>query len=581
VSVNVGRPRDVPWRGRTVHTGVWKRSVPGPRMVRRLNIDGDGQGDTVGHGGPDRAVLVYQLASYEHWQRHFDRNDFEYGQFGENFTVDGLPDDEVCIGDRYAIGDALFEVSQPRVTCYRVGLRLDEPQMPALLVSHHRPGFYLRVLREGLVEAGDPVIKVHADTERMTVADIDALLYLPGHDRQLVVRALRIGSLSPGWKASFEALSATEDDAPGNPGQSQVVDSTPRAWEGFRPVRVARILPETDAVVSLELTSIDGSPLPAPAPGQSVAFRLDLDDGQPPIPRSYSLSGAPDEPHYRVSVKREPHGRGSGFIHDRVRVGQVLEMSAPRGRFTLDRSDAPLLLVSAGIGATPVLAMLHDLAAAGSARDVWWVHSARNRCEHAFANEVADLLDHLAASRRLICYSSPAPTDVLGTDYTHRGRITADLIMGIGPPADAQAYVCGPRSFMDEIRDALEVAGLDSQRIHVELFGATAVVTPGIATATTTAPHQPTGDAGLGPTISFARSGLSVAWRHDFGSLLELAEACDVPTRWSCRSGVCRSCESGLLAGDVAYDPDPVDPAVPGSVLLCCAVPCSDITLDL
>ena len=140
VSVNVGMPKDVPWQGRTVRTGIFKSPVTGPAMVRRLNIDGDGQGDTHGHGGEQRAVFVYQLQSYEHWEEYFNRKDFSYGQFGENFTVNGLADEDVCIGDRYRIGEAEFEVTQPRVTCYRVGMRLGEPELPALLVSHRRPG---------------------------------------------------------------------------------------------------------------------------------------------------------------------------------------------------------------------------------------------------------------------------------------------------------------------------------------------------------------------------------------------------------------------------------------------------------
>ena len=151
LSVNVGMPRDVEWEGRTVHTAIWKDPVEGRRMVRRLNVDGDGQGDLNGHGGVNRAVFVYQIESHRYWQKFLGRDDFTYGQFGENFTVEGLGDDEVCIGDRYRIGSALFEVSQPRVTCYRVGIRMAEPQMPSLLVAHHRPGFYFRVLEEGEV----------------------------------------------------------------------------------------------------------------------------------------------------------------------------------------------------------------------------------------------------------------------------------------------------------------------------------------------------------------------------------------------------------------------------------------------
>src|SRR5579872_2599935 len=206
VSVNVGLPKDVAWQGKTVYTGVWKNPVPGPAMARRLNIDGDGQGDLAGHGGEQRAVMVYQIDSYRHWQQHFGRDDFGYGQFGENLTVDGLPDDEVCIGDRYRIGEAEFEVTQPRVTCYRVGLRLGQPDMAALLVSHHRPGFYMRVLTEGRIQAGDQIVKTAAGPHALSVADIDALLYLPGRDLAKVRLATDIPALSPGWQESFHEM---------------------------------------------------------------------------------------------------------------------------------------------------------------------------------------------------------------------------------------------------------------------------------------------------------------------------------------------------------------------------------------
>ena len=201
VSVNVGQPREITWQGQTVFTGIWKEPVDGPRTVRRLNVDGDGQGDLNGHGGEQRAVYVYQLDSYRYWQDQMHRDDFTFGQFGENFTVEGLGDDEVCIGDRYRIGSALFEVTQPRVTCYRVGIRMDEPRMAALLVAHGRPGFYLRVLEEGDVRAGDDVMKIATGPEAMTVAELNALLYLAGHhDVDQLRRALRIPALSPGWQ---------------------------------------------------------------------------------------------------------------------------------------------------------------------------------------------------------------------------------------------------------------------------------------------------------------------------------------------------------------------------------------------
>jgi MOSC domain-containing protein YiiM len=181
LSLNARLPRDVAWQGRTVHTAVWKEPVQGRRLVRRLNIDGDGQGDLAGHGGEHRAVFVYQIESYRYWQSHLGRTDFTYGEFGENFTVEGLSDDEVCIGDHYRIGSALFEVTQPRVTCYRIGIRMNEPQMAALLVSHDRPGFYFRVLEKGEVKAGDGIVRVKQGPEDMTVAEVNALLYKPGH----------------------------------------------------------------------------------------------------------------------------------------------------------------------------------------------------------------------------------------------------------------------------------------------------------------------------------------------------------------------------------------------------------------
>src|SRR6476620_12410555 len=141
LSVVAGSLKKKEWKGKTVYTAVWKDAVRGRRKVGKLNIDGDGQGDLQGHGGEHRAVLVYQIDSYRYWEKQLGRRDFVFGQFGENFTVEGLPDDEVCIGDRYRIGSALFEVTQSRVTCYRVGIRMDDPRIPALLVSHRRPGF--------------------------------------------------------------------------------------------------------------------------------------------------------------------------------------------------------------------------------------------------------------------------------------------------------------------------------------------------------------------------------------------------------------------------------------------------------
>ncbi len=259
LSVNVGVPRDVEWEGRTIHTGIWKAPVGGRRMVRRLNVDGDGQGDVEGHGGVNRAVFVYQIESYRYWQQFLGRDDFTYGQFGENFTVDGLADDEVCIGDRYQIGSALFEVSQPRVTCYRLGIRMSEPSMPSLLVAHRRPGFYLRVLEEGEVGAGDAIERIERGPEGLTVAEVDGLLYLPGHPRRDLIRALRIPALSKGWQGSFrELLERAPDGGRAEP-----------AWAGMRPMRVVAIDRESTTVISVRLCRSTAILRALPDPGSS------------------------------------------------------------------------------------------------------------------------------------------------------------------------------------------------------------------------------------------------------------------------------------------------------------------------
>ncbi|MBT2224744.1 MOSC and FAD-binding oxidoreductase domain-containing protein [Nonomuraea sp. NEAU-A123] len=583
LAINVGLPQDVSWHGRTVHTGVWKRPVTGPRMVRRLNIDGDGQGDLDGHGGEQRAVLVYQIDSYRYWQEQFGRDDFTFGQFGENFTVDGLPDDEVCVGDRYRIGEAVFEVTQPRVTCYRVGLRMGEPRLPALLVSHRRPGFYLRVLTEGRVEAGQEIVKIASGPEGMTVAEIDALLYLPGHSRERVARALRVPALSPGWQASFRALLDQPDGEPaGNAGLTPAsAGGPPPAWEGFRPLRVARIDAESRSVFSLTLAAVDGTPLPSALPGQFLTVRLRPDGGGPPLIRSYSLSGPPDADAYRISVKQEPHGAASAYLRAHLRVGDVLDFAAPRGAFTLEAGDAPVLLVSAGIGATPVLAMLHALVAARSAREVWWLYGTRDGTEHPFAQESRDLLARLPNAHRHICYSHPAPGDRQGVDYQTAGRLSLGLLSGVGAPRAAQAYLCGPPAFMDELPAALASSDLAPAGVHTEIFGTGPALNPGMTSVPARPVHPPAGPPGTGPRISFARSGLTVEWDPAYASLLELAEACDVPTRWSCRTGVCHSCESGLLSGSVDYSPEPVDAPAQDNVLICCSQPRDELVLDL
>jgi ferredoxin-NADP reductase/MOSC domain-containing protein YiiM len=524
--------------------------------------------------------MVYQMDSYRYWEGLLGRRDFTLGQFSENFSVTELPDDQVCIGDRYRIGSALFEVTQPRVTCYRLGIRMGEPSMAALLVSHHRPGFYMRVLEEGDVGAGDEIVKVADGPERITVAEVDGLLYLPKPSHDRLTQALRVPALSAGWKTSLQALAEQGGPQMGNAGLRESIEPPP-AWPGFRAMRVSRTAPETNSVVSLSLQPADGASLPSALPGQFLVLRLRTKPDGPILLRNYSMSGSPGSTEYRVSVKREAGGVVSSYLHDQIREGDVLEVSAPRGGFTLRPGDAPVVLLSAGIGATPVLAMLHALSAAGSLREVWWIYGARNRAEHPFARESRGLVEAMANGRRHVVYSKPGVDDQLGVDYDSVGHVDLALLEHIGVPRNADFYLCGPEPFLRQLTQSLKTWITDITRIYQEVFGAEPPITPGIAAYSYRPVHPPHGKPGNGPRVSFARSGLTVPWDSRFSNLLELAEACDVPVRWSCRTGVCHTCECGLIGGKVQYQPDPLSAPAEGNLLVCCSTPVEEIQIDL
>jgi ferredoxin-NADP reductase/MOSC domain-containing protein YiiM len=409
-SVNVGLPRDVAWQGKTVHAAVWKAPVEGPRMVRRLNIDGDGQADLAGHGGEHWAVFVYQVDSYRYWQDRLRRNDFAYGQFDENFTVEGLSDAEVCIGDQYRIGGALLEVTQPRVGRRTGGRRRD---------------------RAGRVRG-------RADD----VFEINALLYMSGHPRDQLERALRIPALSTGWRRSFEALLTQERKGgltTGNAGLT-AASGPPPAWRRFRPLRVSRKVRDSANVISLRLEPTDGHPIAPALPGQFVVLRFGP-ASMPALMRSYSLSGEPDAASYRVSIKREVHGAASAYVDDGLQVGDIVQASGARGTFTLRQGDTPVVLLSAGIGVTPVLAMLHALAAEATTREVWWLYGARRRREHPFAEETRRLLEALARRHSYICYSSPELEDRLNADFRRSWSPGPASASGAQPAAQCR-FLC-------------------------------------------------------------------------------------------------------------------------------------------
>jgi ferredoxin-NADP reductase len=339
----------------------------------------------------------------------------------------------------------------------------------------------------------------------------------------------------------------------------------PRGGPAFRRFRVAEVTPESAAVTSFALEPADGKPLAPFQPGQFLTVRADV-PGAGKLTRSYSLSAGADPRRYRISVKRE--GACSGHLHTAVEPGDVLELSGPSGAFVLDRSSRrPVALLSAGVGATPVLAMLHALAEERSERAVWWVHGARNGSEHPFREEVRELVDRLPNGRLHVLYSRPDARDVLGRDHHAEGRIDAAALAALGVPPDAEHYLCGPAPFLDGLTAGLREAGVQADLIRSERFGPAA---PRTAPATATAPAA----------VAFSRSGVSATWDSSCPTLLDLAEANGVPAASGCRVGSCQSCRTQVLDGRVRHDPEPLEPLPDGSALLCCALPEGDVVLD-
>jgi ferredoxin-NADP reductase len=226
--------------------------------------------------------------------------------------------------------------------------------------------------------------------------------------------------------------------------------------------------------------------------------------------------------------------------------------------------------------------MLYALAEAGSTRQVLWLHAARDREHHPFATEVCRLMHALAHGRSYICYSRPGPRDRIGEDFDAPGHLSQSAFDEVGIPREADVYLCGPVRFMTDMKAALAAYGVAPQRIHVEIFNGGESSTPGIVNAAARAPHPPNDDADTGPLVSFARSGIAAHWKASaYQSILELAEACDVPVHWACRTGVCHNCESGLVSGAVGYQPQPLDKPADGNCLICCSQPIGDVVIDL
>jgi ferredoxin-NADP reductase len=358
-------------------------------------------------------------------------------------------------------------------------------------------------------------------------------------------------------------------------------------WKGLKPFRCIRKVRESSVITSFYFVPSDGGVLPTFRPGQHVPVELKVPDVEGPVRRVYSLSNRPGDDAIRITVKREPGAAiASPFLHETINVGDEVDMRYPKGTFVLnEESKRPVVLLSAGVGLTPMISMMEHLVATNSDRRVWFVHAAISGREHAMAELVRQIAGDKNNVRVHIAYETPREEDLQGRDFDTKGRLSVETLKTILPWDDYEFYLCGPGPFMKAFVDGLTSNGVLSDRIRWESFSSTKleiapVEAPSVPVTNGVAPNNALVVA-EGTNVEFRKSGKIVEWPANCRSLLELAEANDVPVRFSCRTGDCFSCASKLVSGDVAYAHELEDEPDDGTVLICTAFPKTSVVLDL
>lgn len=557
VSVNVGEPRIVHWRGREVRTGIFKRPVAGPVAVRRENLRGDGQADLVFHGGALKAVYAYPSEHYAFWREQLGRLPDGWGVFGENLTIAGLLEDEVCVGDVLGAGSAVLRVTEPRYPCFKLGLRLGNDTMVDRFVHADRPGFYLAVEQEGELHAGDAAAVVAQHPARLSVTELMRLRALSGpQDVEALRAAVTVDALTEEWREHLERRLYALTSRRGAP-----------TWPGTRRFRVDARRLEAAGVLSFTLAPADGGPLAGYRPGQFVAVERRTGRDVRPLTRCYSLCDAPGGDRLRIAVKRlEPAAKDGGvsaWLHDEVRDGDELCLRAPAGAFVADpHATRPLVLIAGGIGVTPVHAIAHAVATGHLDRQTHVLYAARRPGEDPFADSLRALAadsDRLTAQ---ILYSRQEDAPV---------RLTAELVVETVGGTDVDVLLCGPEAMVRQLPADLCRAGVPAERIGLEAFGPAAAHALGRPVAV------PPG----GLPVTFTCSGRTARWQHADDTLLDLAEASGVELAFSCRSGSCGSCAVPVRSGQVAYVRPPAAPVDDGQCLACVAVPQTPLELEV
>lgn len=574
ISVNVGLPRTVQWKGKAVSTGIFKTPVSGRIHLRTLNFDGDRQADLSAHGGPDKAAYAYPAEHYAYWHRELPDMTLPWGMFGENLTTEGLQEDTLKIGARFRIGSAELVVTQPRLPCFKLRLRFGRDDMVKRLLASDRQGVYFKVATEGEVAAADPIVVVDWAEDSVPVSEVTRLYARDKDDLEGLRRIVGVAALPTDWRDYFEEQ-IRQVSGRGRPRLTQ-----PPAWAGFRPFTLREKVRESDDIASFHLVPKDRQPLPPYLPGQYLTVQASIPGMERPVVRSYSLSDVARDDHYRLTIKRiasrsensqSASGLASIHFHDRLAVGDCIEAKAPTGTFTIDvtQHDRPVVLIGGGIGLTPLVSMVNSIVAAASPRETWLLYGVRNGREYIMRTYLEAVTRTHPNLHLHVFYSQPRCE--IDDPSTHIGYIDLGAIQRLIPTNANDFYVCGPPSMMDSITRDLEAWGVPADRVRTEAFGPATIKR---------SVRGPTTQPNCGIEVTFARSGVTALWSQCASPLLELAEEHSVAIDFGCRAGSCGTCVTRLLFGSVRYLHQPNAPLQGDEILPCIAVPSEPLSFD-
>ncbi len=544
-----------------VPSGFVKKRARSAVGVSITGFEGDEQADLRVHGGPDMAIYAYNRAHYEAWQAEYPEHVELWGDgaLGENLAMGGWDETDVCIGDVVHLGRAILQVTRPRKPCFKLALRFDDLRLPRRLTETGRCGWYYRVLKAGMISEGDEALlasRLHSDWSIRRVNDIS----IQAEPDLADLRELAgLPELAGNWRAQVEATA--------------IARAAAARKNSFRKFSVVKIMDESASVRSFEIAPADGEGIAPAVAGQHVVVKGGFGGGK--ASRPYSISAITNT-HLQISVKREKGGF-SEWLHDAVSAGDHLEILGPRGSFRLDTATGrPVVLISAGIGITPMMAMIQAATTNNGSKvvpsSISFLHCTRDSSQQTFKSQLADIAMRHPAVTFHTRFSRPLSSDQIGRSHDSVGRIDKALVTQIVAPLGAcNVYVCGPDAFMTDVRTWIEELGIPGIRVMIEAFGAADGKAANVRSRTR--PKR--------ARVTFARTG-RVFEMNDAGSLLDLAEAEGVTVESDCRSGICGTCVATIVSGEVGYDSEPTISVEENQVLLCCGFPVADqLVLDL